>query len=152
MKHSPLPAWDLEAAPTFWVNHASRLLMRHFERRLRVLDFGMAYLPVVAALQEHGPLTQRQLAELARVEQPTMANLLDRMERDAVIARRPPAAGRRGAPITLSAGDEQRLPLAQAQLSAVAERALTDFSAEERAALTALLRRVVDNLERADDA
>src|SRR4051812_26796376 len=32
-------SWDLGSSPTFWINHASRLLMRHFEQRLRPLDF-----------------------------------------------------------------------------------------------------------------
>jgi MarR family transcriptional regulator for hemolysin len=81
--------WDLLSAPTFWINHASRLLMRCFEHRLRPLDFGMAYLRVAIAIEENGPLLQRHLAELAHVEQPTMAALLGRMERDGIISREP---------------------------------------------------------------
>src|SRR5271170_1592825 len=87
MKVKTGPRWDPESAPSFWINHASRLLMRHFEQRLRPLDFGMAYLPVVVALQENGSLLQKELAERAHVEQPTMAALLTRMESDGLIAR-----------------------------------------------------------------
>ena len=50
-------------------------MVRHFEMRLRPLDFGMAYSPVAMALMEEGGLTQKERAERARVEQPTMAAL-----------------------------------------------------------------------------
>ena len=77
--------WDPGSAPTFWINHASRLIMRRFEERLRPLGFGMAYLPVAIALEEHGPLQQKDLLAYARVEEPTTLALLARMERDRLI-------------------------------------------------------------------
>ena len=142
MSAKSAPRWDPEAIPTFWINHASRLLMRHFEQRLRPLEFGMAYLPVVIALEEHGPLLQKQLAEYAHVEQPTMAALLTRMERDGLIARHPHPDDKRASRISLS-----RLPRAKARLEDVAEQATAGFSEKERATFMSLLRRVVDNLE-----
>lgn len=141
------PRWDPEATPTFWINHASRLLMRHFEQRLRPLDFGMAYLPVVVALEKHGPLLQKQLAEHARVEQPTMAALLTRMERDGLVEREPHPDDKRASQISLSKKARERLPQAMAQLVEVAEQATAGFSERERDTLMALLRRVVANLE-----
>ncbi len=48
------------------------------------------------ALFEQDGLTQRELCELVRIEQPTMANTLQRMERTNLIRREPdPADGRR---------------------------------------------------------
>lgn len=140
--------WDPESAPSFWINHASRLLMRHFEQRLRPLDFGMAYLPVVVALEEKGPLLQKQLAEHAQVEQPTMAALLARMERDGLIAREAHPSDRRASNIRLSPKAKARVPSAKERLTEVAERAMAGFSPSERATLIALLRRVVANLVR----
>ncbi|QAT83323.1 MarR family transcriptional regulator [Corallococcus coralloides] len=147
MSAKPAPRWDPEAVPTFWINHASRLLMRHFEQRLRPLEFGMAYLPVVIALEEHGPLLQKQLAEYAHVEQPTMAALLTRMERDGLIARHPHPDDKRASRISLSAKARERLPRAKARLEDVAEQATAGFSEKERATFMSLLRRVVANLE-----
>jgi MarR family transcriptional regulator for hemolysin len=143
--------WDPESAPTFWINHASRLLMRHFEQRLRPLDFGMAYLPVVVALEEKGPLLQKQLAEHARVEQPTMAALLARIERDGFISREQHPSDKRATQISLSAKAKTRLPLAKERLKEVVDQALSGFSERERATLIALLRRVVNNLDQARD-
>jgi MarR family transcriptional regulator for hemolysin len=96
----------------------------------------MAYLPVVLALQENGSLLQKQLAEKSHVEQPTMAVLLARMERDGLIARTPHPDDKRASQIRLSA-----------KLAEVAERATAGVSDRERATLIALLRRVVGNLD-----
>jgi MarR family transcriptional regulator for hemolysin len=140
-------AWDPTSHPTFWINHASRLIMRRFEQLLRPLDFGMAYLPVVIALEEKGALLQKQLVEQGRVEQPTMAALLARMERDGLISREPHPTDKRASLISLSAKAKARLPSAKKRLGEIAERATSGFSESERATLIALLRRVVKNLD-----
>lgn len=149
MKDKSGPRWDPQSTPTFWINHASRLLMRHFEERLRPLEFGMAYLPVVVALRENAALLQKELAERAQVEQPTMAALLARMERDGLILREPHPSDNRARQISLTAKAKARLPLAKELLGAVAARATSGFSEGERTTLIALLRRVVDNLDQA---
>lgn len=142
--------WDPAAAPTFWINHASRLLMRQFEQQLRPLEFGMAYLPVAMMLHEQGPLLQKALAERAQVEQPTMAALLTRMERDGLIARGPHPHDKRASLISLTPKAESRLPAAMALMGAVAARATTGLGPEEKALLLGLLQRIVANLESAD--
>lgn len=135
-----------ESKPTFWINHASRLIMREFEHRLRPLDFGMAYLPVVMALRESGELTQKELAEHAQVEQPTMAALLARMERDGLILRKPHPQDKRSSRISLSAKAKASLPDAMTQLLEGADRATSGLSQREQATLIELLQRVVTNL------
>ena len=143
------PSWSPESSPTFWVNHASRLIVRHFEQRLRPLEFGWAYLPVVVALKEGGRLTQKELSEHAKVEQPTMAALLARMERDGLIARESHATDKRSSWISLSAKAKARLPRAMKQLAEVVELATSGLSGGERATLIEILRRIVNNLDRA---
>jgi DNA-binding MarR family transcriptional regulator len=138
--------WNPQATPTFWINHASRLVLRLFEQRLRPLGFGFAYVPVVVALEENGPLTQKELIESAHVEQPTMAALLARMERDGVISRSPHPVDQRASLISLTAKAKTRLPKAREQLRQGAELALAGLSKQERATLLALLQRVVANL------
>ena len=115
--------------------------------RLRPLDFGMAYLPVVMALREEGGLTQKELAERACVEQPTMAALLVRMERDGLILREPHPTDKRSSKILLSAKAKARVPEVMKQLGEVAERATEGLKKSERATLIGLLQRVVDNLD-----
>lgn len=140
--------FDPESAPTFWVNQASRLLTWHFERRLRPFDAGMAYLPVLFGLEqsESGALLQKQLAELAYVEQPTMAALLVRMERDGLIEREAHPTDKRASHISLSAKAKQRLPMVKEQILTVADQAMAGFTDAERTTLIGLLQRVVKNL------
>ncbi|WP_437518154.1 MarR family winged helix-turn-helix transcriptional regulator [Sorangium sp. So ce1099] len=146
MKVKGGPAWAPESAPTFWINHASRSLMRHFEEQLRPLGFGMAYLPVIIALEENGPLLQRDLLERARVEQPTMAALLARMERDGLIVRVPDPTDGRARQVSLTAKAKARLLAVKRAMQQVVERAMAGVSEAEGAALIATLRRVVENL------
>jgi DNA-binding MarR family transcriptional regulator len=140
------PRWDPESAPTFWLNHVSRLLMRHFDRRLRALGLGMAYFPVVVALGEHGELTQRELAERARVEQPSMAALLARMERDGLISRAPHPTDKRAVHFALSTRARASIPKAKQSMRDVADQALEGFSEKEKAVLLGFMRRMVENL------
>jgi MarR family transcriptional regulator, transcriptional regulator for hemolysin len=149
MKIKPPPDqrdWAPETSPTFWVNHASRLVMRAFEQELRPLGLGMAYLPVVIALHESGPLTQKALAGIARVEQPTMAALLVRMERDGIIARRQSETDRRSADIALTEAGRTALGEARDRMERIVDRALAGFDGADNARLMALLQRMVANL------
>lgn len=123
--------------------------MREFERRLRPFDLGFAYFPVLKALEEHGALLQRDLAETAHVEQPSMAALLSRMERDGIIARSQHPEDKRASLISLTRLGKVRMTPAQDALFQCVEQALRGFSQKERATLIALLRRVVENLEAA---
>lgn len=140
------PDWDPTQAPTFWINHASRQIIRRFEQDLRPLGFGMAYVHVVGVL-ENGPQQQKELAEHAHVEQPTMAALLTRMERDGLIAREPHPSDKRASLISLTPRAKTRVPAARERLRAGADRALAGLSERERATLIALLQRVVKNLD-----
>lgn len=133
--------------PTVWLVHASRWLGRRVEQQLRPLEIGVAYLPVATTLLEEGPMSQRELATRVQVEQATMTALLARLERDGWVVRAPHPTDRRSNLISLTDHARELLPRARAATTAVAERALDQFSEEERAMLGDLLRRVVDNLE-----
>src|ERR1700761_1144813 len=99
--HDP-PTWDPESTAGYWLNRASRSLLRVLESRLRPFGFGMSHLPVLTALEEREALSQKELARLARVEQPTMAELLGRMDRDGVVQREPNPDDKRGSLVSLS--------------------------------------------------
>ncbi len=143
--------WDPEATAAFWINRASRLLLRLHESRLRPLGFGMQQLPALFALEARGPLTQRALTQEARVEQPSMAEMLGRLERAGMIARSPHPEDRRSSSIALTRTARTRLPKAKAELVRGEADAMAGFSAEEKKLLRALLQRVVENLEAESD-
>ena len=138
--------WDPNSSASFWINRASRMLLRLHEARLKPLGFGMGQMPVLHALQDGAALSQKELALFARVEQPTMAEMLARMERDGVVEREPNSRDRRGSLISLTRSSRLRWPKAKAALMQGERDATAGFSDEEKALLVKLLRRVVGNL------
>lgn len=146
MQNNQNQNWQPEQSVSYWINQASRQILKRFEQRLRGLGFGMAYLPVSLALEAQGTLTQKVLAEQVGVEQPTMAALLKRMERDAVIVRRPHPDDGRAQLFELTASGRERLPQVKACLNQEAEGFVAGFATEEQILLIDLLQKLVANL------
>jgi MarR family transcriptional regulator for hemolysin len=157
MQKRQSPVWDPRSAPTFWINQASRTVVRRFEDCLRPLGFSMAYLRVAVALDENGPLQQKDLLEHVPIEQPTMAALLTRMERDRLLARKPDPNDARARRVSLTARGSAALAKAKEAMPEVVEEALRGVSNEDRKRLIRTLQLVVKNLtaqsmERSDEA
>jgi len=141
---------DLEvlSTPGHLISLAARGFARLSEARLKPLGFGVGHLPVLVALQNGRASTQRDLARFARVEQPPMAQMLARMERDGLIQRTPDPADGRISRIKLTKAAQASLPDAVAVLLRGNQEALRDFTDEEAEQLVALLTRLIANLDR----
>ncbi len=140
--------WDPESSPGFWVNRASRLMVRRADASLRPLGFALTYLPVLRALAMAGrPLSQSELAQRVGVEQPTMAETLPRMVRDGLVRREPNPADKRAALVSITRLARARFPKARVALADGEREALAGLSSEEKTLLKDLLKRVVGNLE-----
>jgi MarR family transcriptional regulator, transcriptional regulator for hemolysin len=139
---------DVLSTPGHLISLAARGFARLSEARLKPLGFGVGHLPVLVALQEGRVSTQRDLARFARIEQPPMAQMLARMERDGLIRRARDPADRRSSRITLTEAAEARLPDAIAALLQGNREALRDFTDEEAGLIVALLTRLIANLDR----
>ncbi|WP_147469246.1 MarR family winged helix-turn-helix transcriptional regulator [Corallococcus sp. AB045] len=87
-------------------------------------------------------------AKWVRVEQPTMAELLARMERDGVVQREPNPADARGSLTSLTCTARQRWPEGKAALMSVEQDVMAGFSTKEKEQRVRLLQRVVENLKR----
>ena len=144
----PSVTWQPASSASFWINRASRTLLRLQEGRVRPFGFGMSQMPVLHALQDGAALSQKELAQFARVEQPTMAEMLARMERDGVVQREPNPKDGRGSLTSLTRRSLLRLPEAKAALIEGEQEAMAGFTPEEKTLLLSLLRRVVDNIEK----
>src|SRR6185369_16556262 len=70
--------WDPMAHPGHYFSRISRGLARVGDVRLRELGFATAQLPVLTALKDGARMSQTDLARWAKVEQPTMAQMLAR--------------------------------------------------------------------------
>ena len=144
--------FEVLSTPGHLISLAARGFARLSEARLKPLGFGVGHLPVLVALQDGRANTQRDLARFAKIEQPSMAQMLVRMERDGLIQRTPDATDGRSSGIALTGVAQTRLPDACAALFEGNHEALSGFTDEEAAQLVALLTRVIANLDRVANA
>ncbi len=142
--------WNPMAMPGHYISRIARGMARIGDIRLRELGFATAQLPVLTALKDGARLSQTELARWGKVEQPTMAQLLSRMERDGIIRREPDPADRRSSLISLTVEARSRLPAGRAILEQGNKDATRGMSADEIETLIILLRRVLANVEAMD--
>lgn len=133
--------------PGHLISLASRRFARLAETRLRPLGFGVGQIPVLVALRDGEAKTQRDLARFARTEQPPMAQMLARMQRDGLIRRTPDPNDGRSQIISLTKLAEKRLPDAIAVVLQGNAQALAGFSKQDATTLTILLQRLIANLD-----
>jgi DNA-binding MarR family transcriptional regulator len=135
----------------YQVNHLARLLEAALHQRISPLGVVPGQFAQILALYEKDGLTQRQLCDLVRIEQPTMAKTLQRMERDHLIRREPDPGDRRRTRVLLTAharalrGD---LVNAATEVNAAATKDLSDREVSE---FMHTLARIIDNLETAGE-
>jgi DNA-binding MarR family transcriptional regulator len=139
---------DVLSTPGHLISLAARGFTRLSEARLKPLGFGVGHLPVLIALQDGRASTQRDLARFAKIEQPPMAQMLARMERDGLIRRTPDPADGRSSRVTLTKIAEARLPEATDALLRGNREVLVDFTDDEVESLLALLTHLIANLDR----
>ncbi len=138
---------DLEPDTGYFVVLVARAFMRVAEARLRPLGLGPAHMPILVALSARGPLSQKDLARHARIEQPTAAALLQRMEAAGLITRSPDPRDRRATKVSQTQHAIALLPVALDQRAQTIGAATATLTAEEIHTLDALLARVLINLE-----
>lgn len=143
--------WQPMKTPGHYFSRIARGLARVGDARLRTLDFATAQLPVLSALAGRKRMSQIELARWAKVEQPSMAQLLTRMERDGLVRREPDPSDRRSSMISLTKEAQARLPAAREILRQGNKDAMLGLSAEEVETLLGLLRRVLANIEAMED-
>ncbi|TAX62936.1 MarR family transcriptional regulator [Rhizobium ruizarguesonis] len=143
---------DVLATPGHLISLAARGFARLSEVRLKPLGFGTGQLPVLVALQDGTASTQRDLARFAKVEQPPMAQMLARMERDGLIERTPDQQDRRSSHIVLTIAARARMPNAIETLFEGNREALDGFTEDETKHLIAMLTRLIANLDQISSA
>jgi DNA-binding MarR family transcriptional regulator len=139
--------WDPGDHPAYLLGRAARLFTRKADERLRKHGFGAAQVPVLRALKDGVARSQTELAAVARIEQPTMAQMLARMERDGVVRRTPNPDDGRSSLFSLTPRSLAKLAAARGVLVQGSEEMLAGLSAAEVAQLGALLARLIANLE-----
>jgi DNA-binding MarR family transcriptional regulator len=149
MRDASGPILARGASLGYQVNHLARLLAQALRDRIEALGVVPGQFAQLLALFEEDGLTQAELCQRVRIEQPTMANTLNRMERDGLVRRVPDPADARRARVMLTPLARQLQPAltdAARQVNADATRGLSDREAK---AFMTTLARVIGNLEAA---
>lgn len=139
--------WDPLRHPGHYFSRIARGLTRIGDVRLRHLGFATAQLPVLTALKDGAELSQKELAKWAKVEQPTMAQMLSRMERDGLVHRVPDPEDKRSSLISLTDAALKELPAGRAILRQGNSEMTKGLTEEEIETLVSLLRRVLENVD-----
>lgn len=145
MSESP-ENWQPRTMPSILIPHAAKAIARRADAKLRDIGISTSQFPVLVALKDGARLTQKELALLANVEQPSMAQLLTRMERDGLIRREADPNDGRSSLISLTDTATNLFSPVRAILSQGNEEALAGFNDSEIEQLVALLHRVIGNV------
>src|SRR5882724_12587839 len=79
----------------FLLKELSRRYVQRFEVRAREISLNLPQCKALVRLDKNEGVSQARLAELAEVDAMTMVRILDRMEADGLLERRPDPADRR---------------------------------------------------------
>jgi MarR family transcriptional regulator, lower aerobic nicotinate degradation pathway regulator len=126
----------------FLLQRAHRRLRQAHNEALRPLEMNIAHLAVVALLAEHGDLSQRQLIEIMGVDKSTMVYVIDELEGQGLVERRPDPADRRAYAVHLTEPGRARMIEAGAVVARVEDDFLSPLTAAERLRFDGLLRRL----------
>lgn len=142
------PRLKREESFGYLVNHLARLLARALRQDIAPHGVVPGQFPVLLALWDEDGLTQSDLHHRTDVEQATMANTLQRMERDGLIRRAPDASDGRRALVHLAAKARRLEPALVQSARAINDAALAGLPDGRRAQLLTDLRGAVANLQR----
>jgi MarR family transcriptional regulator, transcriptional regulator for hemolysin len=138
---------DLFRTPGHLINRLSKLSLRWADERFQRIGLAAAQMPVLYGLKDGATSTQTELARMAHIEQPTMAQLLGRMERDGLIRRTANPEDKRSSLVSLTRLAVKKLPAAREVLREGNKQALEGFTEREVETLTKLLLRLLRNVE-----
>ena len=130
----------------FRVRLLARLLTGSLSRRLAPHGVQPGQLPVLLALWGGDDRTQGELARRARIEQPTMANTLRRMERDGLVRRNADPEDRRRTRIRLTDRAREIRESVTREVEESDAGAIRGLSVAETRLLGRLLGRMIQNV------
>ena len=127
----------------FLVNHTARLFAKGLLERISPLGITIGQFPILLELWEKDGVTQRDLLEKLDLEQATVANTLNRMERDGLIVRKKHPADSRSQQIWLTTKGSSIRDAAYGAANDQNEAALGPLTEAERTQFLDLMRRII---------
>lgn len=138
--------YDFEQSIGYWLITTWQVYQRALNEELAPQGVTFRQCQVLGYLALEGALSQCQLADRMRIEPPTLVGILDRMERDGWIERRPCPKDRRRKIIRPSAAAAPVWSKIVACARRVRTRAVEGLGPRQQATLRKLLLQVQENL------
>lgn len=128
------------------VRMAQILAFRGFEGQLSRYGRAPRYLGLLAAIRSNPGLSQTRLAEAVALGRSSLVNILDQLEGDALLVRKPSATDRRRNGVWLTEKGRQVVTALLREAEIEDQRMTRNLSADEVTALRSLLDKVIHNL------
>lgn len=138
--------FDPTSSLGYLVARLARLLARRNDELLSPLGVSVAWLPVLGALRQGEVLSQKELAQLAEIGQPAMAQMLARMERDGFLISTPDPDDGRARRYCLTATGRACVVPVVATVRDGNDALFGSFTKQKQNTLIALLREVSETL------
>jgi DNA-binding MarR family transcriptional regulator len=116
-----------------------RTTVMRLARRLRNQradsTLGLSQLAALGTLMRHGPLTPSELAQLERVQRPTVTRTLGCLEREDLVERTPDPADGRSSLVSVNAAGRERLRRLRGRKNAYLAKRMREMPADDVATL-----------------
>jgi DNA-binding MarR family transcriptional regulator len=130
----------------FLLKEVTRQYVLRFEVRAREISLNLAQAKTLVRLEKNEGVSQARLAELAEVDAMAMVRILDRMEADGLLERRPDPADRRARCLYLTAKAKPILGEIWRLSDETREELFAGVSKADRDLFMSVLERIHDNL------
>jgi DNA-binding MarR family transcriptional regulator len=130
----------------FLLKEVTRQYVLRFEVRAREISLNLAQAKTLVRLEKNEGVSQARLAELAEVDAMAMVRILDRMEADGLLERRPDPADRRARCLYLTAKAKPILGEIWRLSDETREELFAGVSKADRDLFMSVLERTHDNL------
>ena len=132
----------------FLLKEVTRRYVLRFEVRAREISLNLPQAKTLVRLEKNEGVSQARLAELAEVDAMAMVRILDRMEADGLLERRPDPADRRARCLYLTPKAKPFLDEIWRMSEATRAEVFPGIGKNEREVLMTLLERIHDNLSK----
>jgi MarR family transcriptional regulator, transcriptional regulator for hemolysin len=130
----------------FLLKEVSRRYVNRFEVRAAEIPLNLAQAEALVRLEKNEGVSQARLAELAEVDPMTMVRILDRMEAEGLLERRPDPADRRARCLFLTAKAKPILDEIWRLSDEIRAEIFAGVSKEERERFMGVLERLYVNI------
>lgn len=128
------------------LSRTAHVMQNYLRPHLSKLGLSPGQPKVLRCLAARGPCSQRVLADYCEVDPSAICRMLDGLERDGFLVRRPSKTDRRVGEVTLTDQGREAFTAWDSQLKDLEERMLQGFSTQEKAQLADFLSRAYRNV------